>query len=219
MSKLVRYPAVDLFAAKSTGDVITGYAAPKGGVLPSVLKLMSDNVPIAYVRASRFSAEAEQAGLRLGWCGFRAPGLSKAFAIGSTVTLRCAQDDRILMTVPFNEDVFTSSNGSTLTAEAIILTGGRGEVFESVEQMLPFMRWHRDRHGQSGLVEAAYMTILGRWPDGAAVHTWSPLVDNDKGIVSMLSAIAKSDEFLRKPAHCLPGPFHQGFRFDRGLLR
>ena len=219
MSKLMGSPAVDVFAGKSEGGVVTGYAAPRGGTLPSVLKLMSDDVPVAYVRASRFSAEAEDAGLRLGWCGFRAPGLSKAFAVGSRVTLRCAHDDRVLMTVPYSEDVFSAPGGRALTAESVILAGGRGESFDSPKQMLPFLRWHRDRHGHSQVIEAAFMTLLGRWPDGAAVHAWTPRVGDDKGLVSLVTTIVESDEFLRKPVASLPGPFHQGFRFDRGILR
>ena len=65
-----------------------GYAAPTGGA-PVLLKLTSDQTPIAFVRATAYSQAAADAGLRSGWCGFTLTGLSEAFAVGDDVELKC----------------------------------------------------------------------------------------------------------------------------------
>ncbi len=214
------YPPVVTFALAQTSPRLIGYAAPKNGTKPCVLKLTADDTPIAFIRASRFSAEAFDAGLRLGWCGFEIPGLAQAFAIGSRVELACAGSGAILATIPVSTAVFAARAGEVerLSAAEVIVASRSGETCEHLDQLLPFAAHHRQKFGPRAVVEATFQTVLGRWPEHDLVDRWSRSIGDDAELIAFIDEITDSPEYRKDPLRSLPGPFHQAFRYDLGPL-
>ena len=216
----VAYPPVVTFALAERSPRMIGYAAPKSGTKPCVLKLTTDDIPIAFIRASRFSVEAHDAGLRMGWCGFEIPGLAQAFAIGSRVELACASTGAILATVPLSQAIFDSriAEPERLSAAGVIGASRSGETCDDIDQLLPFAAHHLRKFGPRSAVEATFQTLLARWPENDVVDKWSPSIDDDEQLTELIAEITDSSEYQDNPLKSLPGPFHQAFRYDLGLL-
>ena len=218
MQDFTRSPPVAHFGLKSDGPVIQGYAAPTNGPQPAMVNLVSDGELIAAARASRYSAAAASASIRHGWCGFELHGLGKAFAIGDQVELQCAGSGAVLHAFEIRAEMFQGPASKTRPAEKVLAAGSAGEVCDDVEQIVPFLAWHRQRYGIDQLIEATFQTVLGRWPEGAAIELWRDKLNNNQELAKFVSTLMTSDEFQGRPIRHLPGPFHQAFRLDRGLL-
>lgn len=214
------YPPVAMFALTEQSSRLIGYAAPKSGMKPCVLKLTADDTPIAFIRASRFSLEADDAGLRMGWCGFEIPGLARAFAIGSRVEIACASTGAILATIPLSPAVFGSraAEPERLSVAEVIVASRSGESCDGIDQLLPFAAHHLRKFGPRAAVEATFQTLLGRWPENDVVDRWSPSIHEDEQLTALVTEITDSSEYQDDPLKSLPGPFHQAFRYDLGLL-
>lgn len=220
MTNSAVYPPVVTFALTERSPRVIGYAAPRSGMKPCVLKLTADDTPIAFIRASRFSLEADDAGLRMGWCGFEIPGLAQAFAIGSRVEIACAGTGAILATIPLSPFIFDSriAEPERLSAAEVIVASRSGETCDDIDQLLPFAAHHLRKFGPRAAVEATFQTLLGRWPENDVVEKWSPSIDDDEQLTALIAEITDSSEYQDDPLKSLPGPFHQAFRYDLGLF-
>ena len=218
MQDFTRAPAVVHFHLESDGPVVRGYAAPANGPQPGVVNLVSDGDMVASVRASRYSAKADNASVRHGWCGFEVHGLGKAFAIGDRVELVCGGSGAVLHVFEFRADIFLGAEERAISAEKVLQAGSAGEACDDVEQLVPFLAWHRQRYGVQHLIEATFQTVFGRLPDSASIELWRAKLNTNKELAKFLSTLIASDEFQGRPVRHVPGPFHQAFRLDRGLI-
>jgi len=222
MAATLPYAAVATFEVQIENGTAVGYAAPASGPAPCLIALNCADTPIAYGRATHFSAAAEAMNLRMGWCGFGIPGLRQAFAIGERVQTVCAVSGRILKDIAADPALFATPLPSvqTLSAEDIVRLAQNGEVCESVDQLLPFALAHRQKHGDRATIEAAYQTLLRRWPDSGAPQSLDgpEELDVDARVLHMLKVLAQSGEYRQLWAAALPGPYHVAFRFDRTIL-
>ena len=199
--------------------MIVGYAAPKAGIKPSALRLLSDGEAVCVARASRYSADAAAAGLRVGWCGFELPGLAKALAIGSAVSIVCAATGAELEQLSLSPEIFAHQGARTsLTAEQVFLSGSAGERCADLYEVAPFAIDHRNRHGCHSFIEATYQMVLDRMPDPKARKLLAETVETDEGLVKFLSGLIDSEEHTALPLRLFPGPFHPSFRYDRSLI-
>ncbi len=218
MQDFLRPPVVVHFHLEEGDPVVRGYAAPTSGPQPSVVNLLSDGELIESARASRFSKPAAAASIRHGWCGFEIHGLGKAFAVGDRVVLECAGSGAILHGFEMSTELFRGSAERTSTVEEVLRIGSAGETFENVDQIVPFLAWHRQKHGTDQLIEATYQTVLGRWPEASVFEHWRGALNTNQDLAKFLSTLINSDEFRSRAPHQPPGPFHQAFRLDRGLI-
>lgn len=221
MSKIATYSPVASFELHDRTGSLSGFAAPKNGIAPCLLKLSSDNTPITFGRATRLNAIAASRGLRQGWCGFEISGLRQAFAIGDDVRVTCAVSGETLAQLSFDAALFSSEPAATRTLKTADLTrfARGGEMCADVDDLLPFAMAHYQAFGARAFIEASYLTILRRWPDLTAPD----IVGADEDTIDMVLAIwlrdlVDSDEFQNQWAAEIPGPFHQAFRYDRSLL-
>lgn len=220
MADFGAYPAVTTFKIIETGRRLTGYAAPRSGRWPSVLKLVADNEPVAFIRAGQYSPDAMTDGFRFGWCGFEVAGLAEAFALGSKVELRCAATDHVLLDVNFNADVLqTAAPGTAEATPTQILEIARaGQDCTDIETIKPFVQRHRQVHGLHSTIDAAYRSLLQRGADSVALTSWSLENESDDDLIEMMEEITVSAEFIDRPRKYIPGPFHPSFGFDLSIF-
>lgn len=191
-----------------------GYAAPTGGA-PVLLKLTSDQTPIAFVRATAYSQAAADAGLRSGWCGFTLTGLSEAFAVGDDVELKCVASGQILKAFTLEDLALRPLPAQTpLSAIDLVALTRRAECCPTVEILTSFGLNHLRRHGHRHFIEASYQTLLGRWPDSAAPEMDLELETQEDQVLAYLNDLLASSECLARWGGLIPGPFHPAFRFD-----
>lgn len=219
MSGLSAHPPVARFELCADGDDLCGYAAPASGARPCVLKLVSDDVPIRFIRAGGFSAEAKDAGIRFGWCGFVVVGLAEAFAIGSRVELRCAATNELLAKIPFVPEILEARSAvERVSAPDVLRAAAASEMAAEMITILPFAIQHRKLFGARELVKASYLTLLGRPPDDDDAEAWEAKVGDDDEAAFLLEKLIDSHEFKDGLRAAIPGPFHHTFRYDRSLL-
>ncbi|CAL1692998.1 hypothetical protein MMB232_03181 [Brevundimonas subvibrioides] len=213
------YAPVAVFEILSQSDRLSGLAAPRAGVKPAALRLEAGGDVICVVRASRFSDEASTRGLRFGWCGFELPGLARALAISSDVTVRCHATNETLLKLVAGPDVFDAAarQGTILDLAAIMERGSAGERAD-VEHILPFAIDHRTRLGFHSFIEATYQMIVGRLPTDSERRKLEQKTATGEGVEKLLRKLADDRRKSGYPFK-LPGPFHSAFRYDRGLLR
>ncbi len=213
------YSTVVAFALlEISADCLRGYAAPNGPS-PALVKLTSDDAPIAFARASGHSTAAAEAGLRLGWCAFQIHGLRQAFAIGDDVKLRCGVSDEVLATLSI--DMLSPAKPTTaqLSALDLIALVRAPDICPSLEQFIPFAINHYRRHGARQFIEACYQTLLGRWPEADAPDVDFALETEEDRVKCYVAAILASNEYQARWGEVIPGPFMSGFRFDTtGLI-
>ena len=213
------YAPVALFEVSCQTDRLCGIAAPRAGIKPTALRLEAGSEIVSVVRASRFSADAMARGLRSGWCGFELPGLARALAIGSDVTVRCHASGDVVSVLKLGPEVFDAAarRAVVMDVAAVMALGEAGERAE-VEQILPFAIDHKARLGFHSFIEATYQMILGRLPTDAERRKIEPKLGSDEAVEKLLRKL--SDDSKRGGGLLrLPGPFHSAFRYDRGLLR
>lgn len=220
MSKISTYAPVAVFELQDQNG-LSGIAAPRSGLAPCLIRLSSDDTPIAFGRATRLNPAAETRGLRQGWCGFEIAGLRQAFAVGDDVRLSCGVSGETLAQLPFDPGLFSPEGSAPRTLTTLDLTrlARGGEMCASVGDLMPFALAHYRTFGERAFIEASYQTLLRRWPESSAPGCG----DADSGNLEMVVAawlysLADSDEFLNLWAAEIPGPFHQAFRYDRSLL-
>lgn len=203
------------------GESIIGFAAPQSGG-PCLLKLTADDTPISFAVAAAYSEAAATEGLRSGWCGFELHGLRAAIALGGRVEVSCAVSGRILKSLTFKGDDMPSpaATSHSLTVEDLLGMIRKPRSCSGADQILPFAMNHLRRHGVQSFRDMAYLTLLGRWPDGSAPYPEDHIAEEKKRISVYLDALLESEEFQSKWAEqLLPGPFHPNFRFDTtGIL-
>lgn len=221
MSKIATYASVATFELQDHGGTVSGFAAPKAGVAPCLIKLSSDDTPIAFGRATRLNRGAATRGLRQGWCGFELAGLRQAFAVGDDVRLTCGVSGETLAQLPYSPSLFPPEPVTTRTLSTTDLTrlARSGEMCADVDDLVPFATAHYQSFGSRAFVEASYQTLLRRWPDNSAMGVEDADGEALEMAVTMyLRGIADSDEFQNLWVAEIPGPFHQAFRYDRSLL-
>lgn len=216
----ITHAAVAHFKLVSTSDGATGYAAPERGDAPCLIVLTADDRPIVHVRAVRHSLEAAKADLRGGWCGFRAPGLAEAFAIGDRVSLKCGVSGKVLADVPFSEGLLSvKPTTEILTVSDLREHAHRDEVCDDLDLLIPIAVAHLKQHGARRFVEAVYLTFLRRWPDvSAAELPRAPGTDQER-VEAYLELVTGSEEYANLGHGHYPGPYHPTFRFDLAAIR
>ena len=217
---VMNYAPVSIFSGEIVDGVLEGYAAPERGLLPCSVGLFSGETAVSYARATRFSEEAEASGVRLGWCGFRLPGLAQALALEGAVEVRCGVTNAVLLKPAI--DVSKVERSSRLVRQVSLtefLTLVRSEdACPDVARLAIFASDHARRHGDRSFLHAAYQTLLGREPDSAIMAVWNgDSLDIDE-IERLLSDMVESDELQGRAVQGIPGPFQSSFKFDRGLF-
>ncbi len=218
----MRWPAAAIDKAvirlrqhEARGAVIEGWAAPSTGPRPSVLRLLAGEDLLTVVKATRYSPEAAQAGVRRGWCGFRIKNVAAAAALSDDVKLVCAVSDRVqarwssaqllagyvgrkrtLLNVPEYRRQVHSASGAT-----------------GLDQILPFALRTQHLHGDHGLVIAFYRWMLQRVPSNSEVADFMQHVDRPLTPGACEKRLSSSEEYLRN-RRLLPGPFDPAFPFD-----
>lgn len=221
MSKINTYAPVAEFKLHDVSETVSGFAAPKSGPAPCLVKLSSDDTSIVFGRASRFDALAAGRGLRQGWCGFDLSGLRQAFAIGDDVRLSCGVSGETLAQLTLAPTLFQAAPAAPQTLSVLDITrlARSGEMCVDVDDLVPFAAAHFRAFGERALVEATYQTLLRRWPDGNAAGIGDVEADSLEIAVGVyLRTMVESSEFKNLWAAEIPGPFHHAFRYDRSLL-
>jgi hypothetical protein len=220
MIDLAAYAPVVRFTLEGQGAFIMGQAAPRGGPAPCVLKLTSDDRPIAYARATRFSPAAQMAGLRAGWCGFHLHGVREAFAIGEEVAVSCGVSGERLASINLDQTLMSTAPGQsvTLTVSDLVALARDAEMAPDAEAILPFAVGHLKRRGARPFIEAAYRTLLRRWPDDGVDYDQLEGETDEGRAADYLARIGASEEFEQKWGGRFPGPFNPSFAFDRDLI-
>lgn len=217
---VLNYAPVSIFSGEIVSGVLEGYAAPERGLLPCSVGLFSGETAVSYARATRFSEEAEASGVRLGWCGFRLPGLAQALALEGAVEVRCGVTNAVLLRPTV--DVSMIERSSRLVREVSLtefLTLVRSEdASPDVARLAIFGFDHARRHGRRSFLHAAYQTLLGREPDDPTMAARNGDSLDIDAVERILSNIIASVEFRRRTVQGIPGPFQSSFKFDRGLL-
>lgn len=220
MSKISTYAPVAVFELQDQNG-LSGIAAPRGGLAPCLIRLSSDDTPIAFGRATRLNPAAATRGMRQGWCGFEIAGLRQAFAVGDDVRLSCGVSGETLAQLSFDQRLFSSepSTPHTLTTLDLTRLARGGEMCASVGDLMPFALAHYRTFGERAFMEAGYQTLFRRWPDNDAPGLGDASSSTlEMSVAAWLYNLADSDEFLDLWAAEIPGPFHQAFRYDRSLL-
>jgi hypothetical protein len=216
----INYAPVDHFSAEITDGAIAGIAAPIGGSLPCQVGLFAGDVPVAFARAARFSQEAEDAAIRLGWCGFKLQGLDQALALGGPVEVRCGASGAVLMKPKIGPEIFSASVRSPRVLsvfEAIFITRA-AEGCPDVARLAVFGREHLRRHGPRGFLAATYRTILGREADPVGIAMWDGAADYASLVEQFIADMVESAEYEAIPVRVLPGPFQTAFAYDQTLI-
>jgi len=208
------YSPVTVFKFDDGSDPMSGYAAGSGDA-PCLVKLLADETPVAFARATRYAPTAAVDGFRGGWCGFEIAGAKQAFALSDAVTLRCGVSGEILMTVTSEQAMTPDAEAGMLTVAELLSRARSADLCPSAELLTVFALNHFRRHGLRRLVEATYETLLLRWPDSSAREPNPRLADEEKRIAAYIRDIMKSDEYMKKWGREIPGPFHPAFRYDR----
>lgn len=212
-----KYSPVETFQLDDPGEVLTGYAAPRGNGLACLLVMSSQNRPIFHARATIYSGTAHAKGLRSGWCGFEIPGVAQAFAVGDAVNLSCGVSGQVLADIAFDPRLFAERRQTsiTLTAQDVIRHARQPEMAPDLDHVLPFAIGHFKKFGQRALIEATFMTFLRRWPEPGAKMSEDPEMTDDELIADFLIAVSTSDEATSYWGDGVPGPFNPFFHFDR----
>lgn len=216
----INYAAVVEFSAAVVNDAVEGFAAPRNTLLPCMVALYAGDVPISFARAASLSPEAQDEGIRLGWCGFRLPGLPQAFALGGEIQVRCGVTGKVLMKPKVEAASVERKNrtSKSLTLTEFLTEIRREEACADVEDLAVFAYDHLRRHGGHSFLFAAYQTFLQRDPDNAAIATWSGGSLSFEDVKAYLLDVFESDEFQTRAIQSMPGPFQAGFKFDRSLF-
>jgi len=217
---VMNYAPVSTFSGEIVDGALEGFAAPAKGLLPCSIGLFSGATAISYARATRFSETAEASGVRLGWCGFRLPGLAQALALEGAVEVRCSVTNAVLLKPAIDvSEVERSSRTISQVSLAEFLTLVRSEdASPDVSRLAIFAYEHMRRHGGRSFLHAAYQTLFGREPDGATMAVWSGDGLDLDGIERYLADMVASDEFQGRAVQGIPGPFQSSFKFDRSLF-
>lgn len=216
----INYAVVDTFSAKVVDDRIQGIAAPIGGPLPCQVGLFAGDVPVAFARAARFSQDAEDAAIRLGWCGFELPGLEQALALGGLIQLRCGASGAVLMKPKIDPDIFSTSVRSPriLSVFEAIRNTREAEACPDTKRLALFAREHLRLHGPRGVLSATYRTILGREIDPTGLAMWDHVSDLSDLVDEFIEDLVNSSEYQNMPVQVLPGPFQTAFAYDQRLI-
>ncbi|WP_428151633.1 hypothetical protein [Brevundimonas sp.] len=217
---VIHYAPVVSFSAGIVDGAIEGYAAPARGLLPSSVALFAGDTAISHVRAARFSEEAETAGVRLGWCGFRLPGLAQALALGGQIQVRCGVSNAVLMKPAVDVSaVEKSSRTVTQVTVAELLALVRSEdSCPDVQQLAVFGHDHMRRHGSVSFLFATYQTLFDRDPDSSVIEGWGGETMTLIEVATFLGEMMASEELESNAVQGIPGPFQTRFKFDRALL-
>jgi hypothetical protein len=214
------YAEVAVYKAADKSDAVVGYAAPETGIHPCLLHLKSDGRVIAAGEAVGFSEDARKKGLRAGWCGFELLGPDMARALGAVVTVECAVSGRVLHTLPSSppsKEVARDRSTSLMTVEDILALARNYASAPSIEALTPFARRHSQVAGFDSLIEASYLSLLGRDASPDDLQVWRFLNADPNGERRLLESLAGSEEFkIRNVA--LPGPYQSAFVWNRDLL-
>ena len=216
----MNYAAVVEFSAAVVDDAVEGFAAPRNTLQPCMVALYAGDAPVSFARAASLSAEAQEDGIRLGWCGFRLPGLPQAFALGGEIQVRCGVTGKVLLKPKVEAE---SIERKTRTTQSLTLTEFLTDIRNEegctdVADLALFAYDHLRRHGGQSFLFASYQTFFQRDPDQAAIESWSGNGLSLAGVESYLLDIVKSDEFKNRAIQTMPGPFQAGFKFDRSLF-
>lgn len=214
------YSEVAVYQAAEKNESVVGYAAPETGIHPCLLYLKSDGGVIAAAEAIGFSEEAGRKGVRAGWCGFKLFGLDMAKALGTVLTVECAVSGRALQTLgssPPARDGARERSTSLMTVEDILGLVRDYAGSPSIEALTPFARRHNQLAGFDSLIEASYLSLLGRDASPDDLQAWRFLRSDSNGERSLLESLAGSEEFRIKNA-ALPGPYQSAFLWNRDLL-
>lgn len=216
----INYAPVDHFLAEIADGILTGIAAPIGGSLPCQVGLFAGDVPVAFARAARFSQDAEDANIRLGWCGFHLPGLDQAMALGGPIEVRCGVSGAVLLKPKIDGGIFgdTVKSSRTLSVFDAIRLTREAEACPDVARLAIFGRDHLRLHGPRGFLTATYRTVLCREIDPTGLAMWDMAVDHASLVEEFLEDLTHSAEYLSLPVHTLPGPFQSGFAYDQTLI-
>ena len=218
---MITYAPVSNFAMDIVGDAYVGHAAPaRGSQAPCLVVLTSDGTPIAYSRAGRYSAAAEAAGIRHGWCGFFLPGRALAMGLGDSVQIRCGATDAVLAQPGFDAAVLQTPPPATsqISVIDVVALARDGESCTSIEQLAVFARYHLHKHGLHSFLHATFQMIFGRDADNEVIDAWLRASDPDEEVIPFLEGVIGSGENRAKHFRHLPGPFQTQFRYDRGFL-
>ena len=218
---MITYAPVSTFSMDVVGDAYVGHAAPvAGSPAPCLVVLTADGTPIAYSRAGRFSAAAEAAGLRHGWCAFHLPGRALAMGLGDSVQIRCGVTDAVLVQPGFDAAVLQvpGPESSQISVIDVVALSREGESCSSVEQLAAFARYHLQKHGLHSFLHATFQMFFGRDADNEVIEAWLRAGDPETEVLPFLEGVVGSKENQAKHFRHLPGPFQTQFRYDRGFL-
>lgn len=214
------YAEVAVYQAASKNDAVIGYAAPETGIHPCLLHLKSDGEIISAAEAVGFSDDAHRKGVRTGWCGFKLFGLDMAKGLGAVLTVECAVSGRSLQTVassPPATDGERERSTSLVTVEDILALVRDYASAPSIEALTPFAKRHSQVGGFDSLIEASYISLLGREASADDVQVWRVLGSQANGERTLLEALVGSEEFRNRKGS-LPGPYQSAFLWNRDLL-
>ena len=199
--------------------VLRGFAAPADGTRPCALVLAAGSEVIALARADRFSPEARQQELRLGWCGFSIGGVAQGIALGEDIRLCCLLSGRILKRwdgAELAEMVRPSRTLLSVTDLRDRAQAARG--CSEIDQVLPFALDLARTRGSRACLNASFRYLLGRPVDSAGAKSFLADFLNVANIVALWSEIMGSPEFRARGRTYLPGPFEPDFPFPLSAI-
>ncbi|TVV70741.1 hypothetical protein [Sphingomonas solaris] len=205
---------VAAFVLAVEGNRIAGHAAPAAGRLPCAVRLEADGEVIAIARATRFSADAAAAGIRLGWCGIVVDGLDLAAALADRARLVCVTSGAVLLEVAVPSPALPAALPAPLSVAGLIAEAQQGEACDEAGAIHPFALATLQRHGVAGVLDAAYRTLLLRPAEASMIADWQALPPLRDLAGMALQVLLTSTEYRDRPGHIIPGPFHPTFAFD-----
>ena len=214
----VRYSPVAEFQDLLTGDTLIGFAAPAAGILPCRVDLFADDLMVGSARATRFSMDAEQAGIRHGWCGFELAGCSSAFALSDEVVLRCAISGRTLHHLQVGEIDARSGGGvaRSISVQNLLAHVRKTDTATDVRQILPFAEAFRSRTSLREFAEASFLTVFQKHLTDEDIEAYA--LSADRPVDDILMEMTGSDAFTENARSHIPGPFHPDFRYGLQLF-
>jgi hypothetical protein len=198
----------------TTADFVEGWAVDHDKPPLHVEIIASEDGRCAEGRAHLFRPDLADAKIGLGWCAFRLRVQPYANALRrQTLTLRIVPTGTVLHVrenVPVREDLDPpcTSVGEAIGSDPTVITAL--SQLRGCEQLLAgFVT----RRGVGEFVRAAYVYVLGRPVDTAALAAYGRMLRT--GAITpfgLLSVLADSDEFRSRPRQ-LSSPNATGFVF------
>lgn len=212
------YAIVDIFNVTVAEEgTMCGVAAPASGMKPSAIKLIVSGETISAARATRFSADAANDKIRLGWCGFEIGGLQAASALGSPIQIRCVASDAILQTwnaTEIHRMHFIKKKTEKISIFQYLDLIKMTYSCNNLEQVIPFILHYHNKFGDKLLCETILKYFFGRDFSEFEIEenlenlkSFSHIKDYLYNIKEKLQIEQESKEFIR------PGPFEGSFPF------